>query len=177
MSPSRQSARAFKRFRVNPIEVFIFMIVSSIFGHSVYSLFDSRQGFKALVLSPPHSDPLSEGRSLASVDTALSQVTFDCSTKTNATDAVDPGKNSTSSKIKIEGPLCYDGPSSPSSEPATTSVINTTNQSVATVFTDSFARRFSTDYLPLTPGKNEIRLDFSYKSGEKTSRDLTVNRI
>jgi hypothetical protein len=39
-----------------------------------------------------------------------------------------------------------------------------------------FAGKFTTDYIPLTPGKNPIHLEFSYMDGKTFKQDYAINK-
>ena len=159
--------------KLNPVELVIFAAVAVSFGFSAYRFFNEREGLStALVgsplLSPMASNPVSEseGRQPASAP-LVSQVDFSC----------EPGKQVavSASKVRINGPIC----SSNGSDPAPlskASIVNSTNQFNATVFTDLHAGRFSTDYIPLSAEKNAIRLEFSYKNGKSVSHEFTIQK-
>lgn len=150
--------------RLNPVEFMIFGFIATGFGMSAYGLFQEREGFETSLLAPMASNPISETRSPASAP-LVSQVDFSCSGKKEL--------HVNASKVRINGPICSGGPSD-AEPPSKTTITNSTNQFSATVFTDTKEGRFSTDYIPLNPEKNAIRIQFSFGNGKNVSHELTL---
>jgi len=155
-----------RRYRANPVEFVILLIITTIFVNSVYNLFYQHPGYKANALRPLASTPISEGRAPASVSQSLISLDLTCE------GSVD--KTTTASKIRVKGPLCGSDTTSAERSLIKTQIANTSNQFNATVFTDG--TQFSTDYLPLNPGKNTIHVEFSYRNGETYSKDILVTK-
>jgi hypothetical protein len=157
-----------KRFRTNPVELAIFSVITLIFFNSVYNLFYDQQGFHPAALSPMAANPVSEGRSPASVSQSFVNLDVKC-------DAT-PDQDTTATKVRITGNLCGEGrvPASDGSKLVKTEVVNNANKFGATVFTDVNAGKFSTDYIPLNLGKNPIHVEFTYRGGEVVSQDFNV---
>lgn len=155
-----------KRFRVNPVELAIFLIVSLIFGNSVYNLFYDRQGFRPTALAPMEANPISEGRAPASVKT--SQTFLNLEIKCGAP----AEENTAATKVRLTGPLC--GAVADEQKLVKTQISNDANKFNATVFPHS--GRFSTDYIPLNAGKNPIRMEFTFQGGRSFSQDLVINK-
>ena len=90
-------------------------------------------------------------------------------------------QSTSAGKFRLSGAICggetADG-RKPSSVATLSSiqVFNLANKFSATVFTDSVAGKFSTDYIPLNPGKNPIRVEFRYADEHVTSRDFVVDK-
>ncbi|MFN7685275.1 MAG: hypothetical protein ACK5QT_07685 [Oligoflexia bacterium] len=148
--------------RLNPVELLIFAVVTAGFGFSGYTLMQDRTGFESSLLEPMASNPVSETRAPASAP-LFSQIDFKCAGNP-------PSISVAASKIRINGPICPSG----SAPLARASITNATNQFAATVFTDAREGRFSTDYIPLNPEKNTIRLEFSYEGGKSLHHELTL---
>jgi hypothetical protein len=157
-----------RRFRINPVEVAIFSVVSLIFVNSVYNLFQDRAGFQPSALAPMASNPVSEGRAPASV--AQSFLNLDVKCENN-------GEQETgASKVRLTGTLCGAAPSDDSAKLLKTQIVNNANKFSATVFTDLSAGRYSTDYIPLNTGKNPIRIEFVYQGGKFVTHDIVVSK-
>jgi hypothetical protein len=166
--PNPVPPHSVRRFRSNPVELAIFAVITLIFFNSVYNLFYDQQGFHPATLTPMVANPVSEGRSPASVSQVYINVEVRCDSN--------PDRDTTASKARITGTLCGDGrvPASDSSELAKTTVTNAANNFVATVFADTASGKFSTDYIPLNLGKNPIHLEFSYRNGNTVTQDINV---
>ncbi|MGE4233412.1 MAG: hypothetical protein AB7F43_08800 [Bacteriovoracia bacterium] len=81
----------------------------------------------------------------------------------------------TATKIRISGPLCSGNkpirrPALTEKERLTAKAENATNKYIATVFYDQIDDRYSTEFIPLEPGANQIliRLSRSHKSYTKS---------
>ncbi|OFZ73561.1 MAG: hypothetical protein A3K03_11515 [Bdellovibrionales bacterium RIFOXYD1_FULL_44_7] len=159
-----------RRFRVNPIELVIFVAVSVICMHSIYNLFYNRYGFQPANVMEIASDTNSttDGRSPASVAPTFANFETDCES------AVE--KEINAGKVRLTGTLC--GLSSQAeSSLIKTQVLNSANQFNATVFTDTSSAKYSTDYIPLSPGKNQIRVEFVYQNGKVIAQDISLNKV
>jgi hypothetical protein len=151
---------------LNPVELVIFGLVATSFGFSAYKLFNQKDGLGSNLLAPMASNPVSENRAPASTP-LFSQVDFPCEAgKTVAVSA---------SKVRINGPICAINGGEPSAL-SKASIVNSTNQFSATVFTDTGTGKFSTDYIPLNAERNSIRLEFSYKNGQSVSHEFTIQK-
>jgi hypothetical protein len=168
-----------RRFRINPVEMIILATISGVFLNSIYHLFYDPNGFHPAALQNMAANPVSEGRSPASVSGAFQSAEMTCTDN--------PERATSASKIRILGPICNGtGPSAgapdtanvnPTSDPLIrTVVMNETNKFSATVFTDSVMSKFSTDYIPLSPGKNQVKVEFAYKSGKTVTQDLAFSK-
>lgn len=158
-----------KRFKTNPVELVIFLAITGVFMHSVYQLFYESPNFRATALAPMHANPLSEGRSPASTS-SQSFMNLDVRCENNAE------RDTSASKVRLNGALCGADASEDSSKLTKTSVVNTANKFNATVFTDTTANKFSTDYIPLNPGRNAIHIEFAYRSGKIVSQDVVIQK-
>lgn len=151
----------FRRSRVNSVEMMFFFIVTGIFLNSLYNLIYESKNFQAAVLTPMTANIVSEGRNVASTPSSLANIDTTCSPLSTPVDTL-------ASKIRLTGPLC-------GAEAA--SIQNSTTQSIATVFIDSKALKYSTDYISLNSGKNQIHFEFKTNDGKKLAQDLIVTRI
>jgi hypothetical protein len=153
--------------RLNPVEFVIFGLVATGFGLSGYRLLnegDSLQLGQSALLTPMSSSPISESRAPASAP-LFSQIAFDCGSRKEL--------SVSASKVRINGPLCGLQGQDPTA-PSKAVIINSTNHFSATVFTDSKKGQFSTDYIPLSPEKNTIQIEFSYENGKSVLHELTL---
>lgn len=178
-----------RRFRANPIEVAIFSVTVLIFVESAYSLFYDYPEFHLAALSAMKSNPLSEERVPAStsasvpapgsvpgsaVETSLETLPLDCGKMLE--------KDTNHGRVRLTGPLCgineaAAGGTSAGDTFVRLKVTNTANHQEATVFTEPHSGVFSTDYIPLSPGKNPIHLEFSYASGKLLTQDVILNKL
>ncbi|MBC7692744.1 MAG: hypothetical protein H7222_13365 [Methylotenera sp.] len=162
-----------KRFRANPVEVTILAVMALILCNSVYRLFDERADFKFAALSPMTAQPTQGAhRSPASVIPEFASLDINCDSRETSSE-----QRTAAGKVRLTGPLCLQN-SQPGSDSAASQLVksqisNTANRFNATVFTDVSASRFSTDYIPLVPGRNLIEVEFTYKSN-KFTRSLSV---
>ncbi|MCM2322193.1 MAG: hypothetical protein NDJ90_02920 [Oligoflexia bacterium] len=158
-----------KRFRTNPVEIGIFLVVTMVFANSIYRLFYDSPGFQTSALVAMESSPISEGRSPASVSQpSFANIELRCEAL-NEQDA-------TAGKVRLTGGLCGLDAETGADKLVKTTVTNTANKFTATVFMDVNAGKFSTDYIPLNSGKNPIRLEFAYRGGKVVSQDLVLNK-
>jgi hypothetical protein len=157
-----------RRFKANPVEVAIFSIITLIFFNSLYNLLYSRGGFVPAALVPMTANPLSEGRKLASIPHSLGSWDIPCNERSE--------KDTPSSKIRLNGALCGADFSSGASKLIKASITNTTNQYNATVFTDVYEGKFSTEYIPLNEGKNVLHVEFSFFGGTAFRQDYVINK-
>lgn len=155
-----------RRYKVNPVEVAIFSIVTLIFLNSVYNLFYDRQGFHPAALAPMAATPVSEGRSPASVNPAFANLEVKC--------GINSEQDTQAAKVRLTGTLCGAAAGTDGSKLIKTQIVNNANRFSATVFTDLSAGKFSTDYIPLNTGKNPIHLEFVFQGGKQVSHDVTV---
>jgi hypothetical protein len=165
MASPQQHAR---RYRVNPVEVAIFSIVTLIFLNSVYNLFYDRQGFNPTALAPMSANPVSEGRAPASVNQAFANLEVKCGSNGE--------QETTAAKVRLTGTLCGVNAGTEGSKLVKTQIVNNANRFTATVFTDLSVGKFSTDYIPLNTGKNPIHVEFTFQGGKQLANDVIVNK-
>jgi len=161
-------ARPIRRYRSNPVEVVILTVVAFVSVNSVYHLFYDHPSYTPIALTPMNSNPTSEGRQLASISRPLLNMEIQCNETSN--------QETSANKLRLKGPICGVTPEISGSSLVKTSIINTSNQFNATIFTDIASGQFSTDYIPLKSGENLIRFEFSYESGKTISQDIHVTR-
>lgn len=158
-----------KQFKANPVEVVIFLAVTGMFSNSLYRLFYDTPDFQPAALSKMAANPISEGRSPASVDApSFKNIDVRC----NSTSDYDTDAN----KVRLIGPLCGVDEGNDSSKHIKTVVFNQANKFNASVFTDITAGKFSTDYIPLNQGKNPIRMEFTFRGGKVVTRDFNIQK-
>lgn len=159
-----------KRFRANPIEIAILVIVTGVFCHSIYDLFNDSQSFTPAALQPMAASPISEApRNPASLAVpAQASIELQCGQTTD--------EETTAEKVRISGPICGTDQDTLPSDLTQAQVLNSSNQFSATVSTDFDSARFSTDFIPLVPGRNLIQVQFTYRSGKAVTREITALR-
>jgi hypothetical protein len=157
-----------RKFKANPIEVAILFVITLIFFNSVYNLFYNHNGFHPAALIPMTANPVSEGRSLASVSQNLMTWDIKCDKSLE--------KDTSSNKIRLNGILCGSDPALGATKLLKANIINSANQYNATVFSDVNENKFSTDYIPLETGKNAIRVEFTYIDGKSSVQDLSITK-
>jgi hypothetical protein len=177
-----------RRFRINPIEIAIFSVISLIFVKSSYSLLYSHEGDTS-VLTSSVEDPLSAGTGRTPASATVAQKTFS-EVKIGCDEKESPAV--TANKIRFIGSLCNtsaqtaaatsaaaatDTPSAPTAANENVkkiSVINTSAKVAATVFPDYTNQRFSTDYITLAEGKNLIYVQYEYKDGTTLAHEFSI---
>jgi hypothetical protein len=136
----------------------------------MYRLFYDPSGFRLEALAPMHSNPISEGRQLASVQDPLLTLNMPCQHAQETLTAAN--------RVRLTGPICRNEESEPhpfiGASPVKSSVKNASNHFSATVFFDEDSGKFSTEYIPLVSGENQIEIRFTYKDGEKLSQNLRI---
>ncbi len=165
-----------RRFRINPVELAIFSVVALICVNSVYNLFYDRDGTPSsgiAVLQPSTKD-----RAPASTQ-AAAHLEIRCEEEL--------ALETTATKVRLNGPLCggakaggavhlREPASSDPSRVLKTTIVNQTNQFTATTFPDSHTRSFSTDYIPLDPGTNRLRVDYLFQDGLSVTQEIVITR-
>jgi hypothetical protein len=162
MDTTRKAAR---HFRINPVELGIFSLVTIVFLNSVYNLFYDRHGFQPSALPAMTANPLTEGRVPAAVTPLFLNLGIKCEANSD--------QETTATKLRLNGPLC----SAPGGEPAKLLKVqarNNANQANATIFMDMTSGQFSTDYIPLNSGKNPIHLEYVFQGGKVLVHDFNV---
>lgn len=172
-----QEAPQKRRFRINPVELVIFSVISLVFLNSVYNLFYDWRGFR------PAKVALLEGGALDSgyadekkTNSSFLNLEVECTG--------DQLKETAAGKLRLAGALCSaaggdDAGRQPASAAGTlirTEITNQANNASATVFTDVNAGKYSTDYLPLEQGENPINIRFVYHGGKVVTRQVRIVR-
>lgn len=96
MSPTKNN-RHIRRYRINPVEIVIFVTASFALVNSTYHLFYDHPSFSTPILTKMNSNPITEGRSLASLQTDNS-VEIAC--------GEGPLQETSFSKIRLKGQIC-----------------------------------------------------------------------
>jgi hypothetical protein len=162
-----------RRYRTNPFEIVVFIIVSLICVRSIYTLFYDQQSFRAAALTPITNGPISDGMSRSPAGMG-SQSFLNLDIKCEGSNA----KETTATKVRLTGNLCgmmtgfgHDG-----NQVLKSAIWNGANKFNATVFADVSAGKFSTDYIPLNSGENPIKVEFTYKNGKVFTQEFNVSR-
>jgi hypothetical protein len=169
-----------RRYRSNPIELGVFAFVFMILVNSVYHLLYDQPTFTTPILTRMNSNPISENRTPASIQSgqsiASNTLTFDfsCNPESEEDPKESASPETTAAKIRFKGTLCRVG--STSTQLLRASIVNTANQSSATVFSNGSSELFSTDYIPLKRGENLVRFEFSYQGGKTDTREIKFIR-
>ena len=159
-----------QQYKVNPVEVMILIISLGILGYSFYRL-TQPNAVSFAALSDMKASPVTEdpSRSPASSQSTLSTLNLDC--ELGSTYKVQ------SQKVRFSGPLCTDHLlPNPQSPIKSAFVINKSNQYEATVFSNDSEKRFSTDYIPLTGGDNQIHIELTYQNSSIFIQDIVITR-
>lgn len=146
----------------------IFSVVSLICLNSIYNLFYDRQGFQPTALNQTATQAGSDLRAPASVPASFANLEMNCDSAKM--------QDTTAAKVRLTGPLCGLTAGQETSRFLKPQVSNTTNKFAATVFTDLAAAKYSTDYIPLNPGLNQIRVEFLFQGGQTVSQDINITR-
>lgn len=158
------------RFRINPIELGIFLISFMFFFNSLYNLFYNQTPFHPTALTTMNANPTSEGRALASAPQPLMNLTIHCDESNKITQAT---------KVRLKGPLCGLSPILSQLQEEVlivkATVTNRTNHYESAVFSDLSNQTFSTEYIPLNSGKNEIHLEFAYTNNNLFEHDFIIS--
>jgi hypothetical protein len=196
-----------KRFRVNPVEVLILLTMTIVVGNSGYNLLYGTDSFHPSQLKTiTAQSPLSpvDNRSLASAPTsAFANIEVKCqrqntpettansdesssdetasaetapSTTSSAASSSSNDAKTAASKVRLTGVLCG-GDGLTGAQLVKATVLNSANHFNATVFTDSDSPQFTTDYIPLTEGKNSLRIEFAYRGGKTNTQEFNVSKI
>lgn len=160
-----------RQFKTNPVEIAIFLAVTTVFVNSVYKLFYESPNFKATALTKMEGNPTSEGRVLAS-SAQNSQSFLNLDLKCEA----QSDQETLASKVRLSGTLCGTDVQTDGGKLMKTLVSNTSNKFNATVFTDVNAGKYSTDYIPLNSGKNLIHIEFTYRDGKVVGQDFSITK-
>jgi hypothetical protein len=176
-----------KRFGINPVEIAVFSLTVLAFSYSVFNLL-SFPNTPSILLSAQAADPKyapgtplatlasNDLRSPASVNNhPILNIEVGCQASQNPQPEVQPDSQTTAGKVRLNGALC-DIPKLDSSSVLKTQIVNNSNRYLATVFTDLNSGKFSTDYIPLSNGRNAIHLEFVYSGGKTFSKDFVINK-
>ena len=155
------------KYLINPIEIAIFAILTITFALSLGRLIKNQDQLRANALLDPAT------RSIASISAPKSSSLYHFESQcTQNTGIVETA----AIKVRISGPLCGLDTKSLKKSLMKTTVINLTNQSRATVFTDLSNLKFSTDYVALEPGTNTIQIEFNPGNGNTVSQQVSIKK-
>jgi len=149
---------------LNPIEVGVFTVLILFFIYSVYTLFYGWQESYSDQLNT--IEPLTQNgnRSLASFSSSFFHLEVPCEKSFTET--------TSAKKVRILGHIC--GINQSKNKLIKTEIINKSNNNLATVFTDTHSKKYSTDYIPLDKGQNVINLKFYYYGGKTVSNQIIL---
>ena len=161
------------RFRANPVELFTLAVISGLFCQSLYRLFYESRDFTPAALKPMAANPISEfPRTPASGATSFSTIEVPCALSRNGPQ----DQEITAEKIRLAGFFCGMEGITAGAQLSKIAVLNSANQFGATVSLDMGSSKFTTDFIPLAPGKNPIHLEFFYSDGKTVTQDLSFSR-
>ncbi len=143
-----------RRYRINPVEIAIFSIVSLIFINSVYNLFTDKTTFSEIAEQ-------SQARQPASVVKTPQNIEISCDK------LISQGVDS--DRVRIAGLLCGSG-----EKLLKTQILNTTNHYTASVFIEENAGKYQTDFIPLMPGLNKIKIEFNYSGNQSFGQEIEL---
>ena len=182
------ASREHRRFRVNPVELVVFAAVTLVFANSVYQLFYDWDEIRSKSgATEEASANSSASRGIASTSPLFSSIEVKCAEdfssnskkKSQATEA--RLEKTDAAKVRLSGPLCL--PTAQQELKDTkhptllkTEVSNKTTNTVATVITNTTEGRFSTDFIQLNPGPNQIQLKWVYSGGKELLQDLVIQK-
>jgi len=180
MIPSHEQ----RRFRVNPVELVVFAAVTLVFANSIYQLFYDWDEIRTKSGTVEEASAGSASRGLASASPLFSSIEVKCNDeapKKKGANADAHLEKTDAAKIRLSGPLCLPLAFQELKEnkrPSLlkTEVTNKTTNAVATVITNTTEGRFSTDFIPLNPGPNQIQLKWVYSGGKELSQDLIIQK-
>ena len=154
---------------INPFEKMILTLGILATLASLYSYLKTDQTIHPSILTQTHSNPLSEGRRLASISQIpLKTLEFQCFTPQ---DVIVHSK-----KVRIIGHICNAFGSLGNPQQLISSKINnTTHPFEATVFAVTDSAEFSTDYIPLTLGDNILHFEFSFSDQPTFTTDWKIH--
>ena len=164
-----------RRFRVNPIEVTIFAVISLIFVKSGYSLLYTHDGFDPVALSASAEDPIAPNTGRTPASAMLNAKSFGDVKIGCEADKVE--QSVSAKKIRLIGSLCAGTENAVEETPLNVKKINVVNTSAkvaATVFPDYTNQKFSTDYITLAQGKNVIYVEYEFKDGKTLGREFNI---
>lgn len=154
---------------INPFEKMILTL--SVLGTlaSFYTYLKSDRTIHPHLLTQIRSNPLSEGRKLASLSHgSLKTLEFQCF---KPQDLIVHSK-----KVRIIGHICNAFGSLGNPQQLLSSQINnTTHPFEATVFAVTDSAEFSTDYIPLALGENILHFEFSFSDQPTFSTDWKIH--
>lgn len=166
-----------RRFRINPVELIIFGAVTLIFANSVYQLIFDWEEIRGTVSTLASLDKNLNGRSLASSNPLFATIEVKCNAPTKKKSASPEELTETTDAVKarILGPFC-----APAGVGKNTfskvEVLNKTSNSSATVISNANEGHFSTDFIPLNAGKNQILIKWLYQGGREFSQVLNIQK-
>ncbi len=160
------NSKTLYRFRINPVELTLFSVISLIFCHSIYNLFHDFSSFQPTALAKMHSNPIFERRSLASISNFSETIHIRCDQTHEITKI---------SKIRIVSPLCGLSEEQKETQAIKVSIKNTTSNFEVTGFIDDLKSEFYTEFIPLMTGINSIRIEITYKNNQIFKQELVIS--
>lgn len=162
------------KFKINPVEIGVVMAISALTAWSAYDLLKQKGSFHAHSLAPMSSNPRSErglsDRMPASVLQVMADLNVDCYAP-----AENPVSQDVSAKkIRLNGFFCG---SQGGEKPVKATITNETTRYKAELFPDSLAPTFTTDYIPLSGGTNQVKVEFAYADGRSFFQQIDVTRL
>lgn len=158
---------------VSPIEIAIFTAVLGLFAFSSYRFIHESPTLPEGLQSedtPRQPSSIHEPNQNTS---AFYSLKIDCTSP-------DLVQDTQASKLRLMGHFCNTSAvgTSTESKPLTTKayVVNQTTRYTATVFVDNNSGKYSTDYIPLQSGLNEIKVQVVDGAGKRSDIPLKITR-
>lgn len=150
-----------RRFRVNPIEAGIFLLICGVFIHSAYRLVFEWNDFKE------RASLTSQSRAIASV---AETVAVECKAEeTNPLPAPASATESRSRSVAFSGPICRLHPTKKET-PESVEVYRTQDKKIFPGKINAQAGTFDSEPINLRIGKNDFEVRTKYKSGTRVQK-------
>lgn len=160
------TAKKIKRFRINPVELGVFLIVTLIFANSVYQLFFDWKGYQTKEISSAKTD---SARSPASITgTQVENIEIGCGHSIR--------QETLATKVRLNGPLCGIKPGSETTFDKV-EILNQSNKTQAVVFSDVTDGTYLTDYIPLVSGENALTIKLTYNAGKQGPKTVQQDLV
>lgn len=182
-SPAPETSGKSERrtYRFNPVEILIFATVLMVFLKSLFSLVGQPEPFKAAAMKPMKANPilsmsgssssdLETGRAPAqetsrnpspnsSQNSVLMSIAFNCHL------GDEESVQTAASKVRLVGSICTEtlwNRASAGASPTRIRVFHAEKKLFSESFMNEASGKFTTDYIPLSPGTNTLQVEFTF---------------